>query len=340
MVPAALGESARAPLAQPDAVPPAGPLTTSTGSRGRRHGPAARAKRSRSEGDPAHGSAPRVPGKVYAPMAIRKLLVANRGEIALRVFRACRELGIGTVAVAAPDDARLAARALGRRDGRDRLATSTPPSTCARRAKPGADAVHPGYGFLAENADFAEAVEAAGLTWVGPPPDAIRAGGDKLAAKRVAPRGGRAGRPAGHGGRARLPAARQGRGGRRRARHARRARGRTSSTRRSRPRGARRRRPSATTRSSSSATSSGRGTSRSSCSRTRTATVVALGERECSVQRRHQKVLEEAPSPALDPALRARMSEAAVAFARAIGYRSAGTAEFVLDAAATSSSSS
>ena len=100
---------------------------------------------------------------------------------------------------------------------------------------------------------------------------------------------------------------------------------------RSTRRGARRRRRSATTACSPSATSSGRGTSRSSCSATQHGNVVALGERDCSIQRRHQKVLEESPSPAVDPALRAAMSDAAVRFARAIGYTSAGTAEFMLD---------
>jgi acetyl/propionyl-CoA carboxylase alpha subunit len=116
---------------------------------------------------------------------VEKVLVANRGEIAVRVFRAARELGLGTVAVVAPDDAgslhaRSAAETVEIRSYLDqeehiRAALQT-----------GADAIHPGYGFLAENGDFAAAVDAAGLTWIGPPADALRAGGDKLAAKRIA----------------------------------------------------------------------------------------------------------------------------------------------------------
>ena len=167
----------------------------------------------------------------------------------------------------------------------------------------GADAIHPGYGFLAESADFAEAVEAAGLTWVGPPPAALRAGGDKLESKRIAPpRACRSCRRDTRG--ARLPAARQGGGGRRRARHARRPRA-GGARGRARGRAPRGEAAFGDDRSSASATSSARGTSRSSCSPTAHGTVVALGERECSVQRRHQKVLEESPSPALDADLRA-----------------------------------
>ena len=114
-----------------------------------------------------------------------KLLVANRGEIALRVFRSCRELGIGTVAVVAPDDKNsLHARAA---DETVEIASYLFSEEHIRAAKQtGADAIHPGYGFLAENADFAEAVNAAELLWIGPPPDALRAGGDKLEAKRIA----------------------------------------------------------------------------------------------------------------------------------------------------------
>ena len=194
----------------------------------------------------------------------------------------------------------------------------------------GADAIHPGYGFLAENADFAEAVEAAGLVFVGPSAEALRLGGDKLEAKRIAREAGVPVLPTGEPDEVGFPLDRQGGRRRRRARDAGRARARPSSRRRSRPPSARRRRRSATTASSASATSSGRATSRSSCSATATAACIALGERECSIQRRHQKVLEESPSPALDAGAAREMSEAAVRVRRAIGYRSAGTAEFML----------
>ena len=264
-------------------------------------------------------------------MTIRKLLVANRGEIAARVFRTCRELGIATVAVAAPDDrGALHARAA---DETVEIASlpRTPRSTSAPRSESGADAIHPGYGFLAESADFAEAVERRRARLRRP--DAGGAARRRRQARGEADRarGRRAGRAAGRAGGGRLPADRS-----RPRRAAAGAACASCAIRRELDGGARgraarggggvRRRHA----SSASATSSGRATSRSSCSATRTAPCVALGERECSVQRRHQKVLEESPSPALDPALRAAMSDAAVAFARAIGYSSAGTAEFML----------
>jgi len=112
---------------------------------------------------------------------MRRLLVANRGEIALRIFRACRSLGVETVAVVAPDDAgSLHARSA---DAAVAVASYLDAAEHVRAAREaGADAVHPGYGFLAESAELAETVLAAGLTWVGPPPAALRAGGDKLAA--------------------------------------------------------------------------------------------------------------------------------------------------------------
>jgi len=261
-------------------------------------------------------------------VTIRKLLVANRGEIALRVFRACRELGISTVAVVAPDDrGSLHARSA---DETVEIAGYLDAEEHVRAARAsGADAIHPGYGFLAENGDFAEAVESAGLTWVGPSPEALRLGGDKLAAKEVAREAGvpvvPAGEPEAIGFPLVLKAAAGGGG-----------------------RGMRVVRApneleeafAAARREAEAAFGDTRVFAERYVERPRhveiqllgdaDGAVVSLGERECSVQRRHQKVLEESPSPALNPALRARMSATAEAFARAIGYRSAGTAEFML----------
>src|SRR4051812_68642 len=116
---------------------------------------------------------------------MRRLLVANRGEIALRIFRACGAEGIETVAVAAPDDrGSLHAESA---DALVEISSYLDPAEHVRAAREaGADAVHPGYGFLSESAELAEAVLEAGLIWVGPPPAAPRGGGDKLAAKGTA----------------------------------------------------------------------------------------------------------------------------------------------------------
>jgi acetyl/propionyl-CoA carboxylase alpha subunit len=259
---------------------------------------------------------------------IRKLLVANRGEIALRVFRACHELGIATVAVVAADDRNsLHARSA---DETVEIASYLEPAEHIRAAREaGADAIHPGYGFLAENADFATAVGRAGLVWVGPPPEALRAGGDKLAAKEIARR---AGVPVVEEGDPRelgypvLVKAAAGGGGR--------------GMRIVRAPGELEDALAAARREAEASFGDDRVFCERYVERPRhveiqlvadgQGNVLALGERECSVQRRHQKVLEEAPSPALDADLRARMSDAAVAFARAIGYASAGTAEFML----------
>jgi acetyl/propionyl-CoA carboxylase alpha subunit len=261
-------------------------------------------------------------------MALEKLLVANRGEIALRVFRACREHGIGAVAVVAPDDrSSLHARSA---DETVEISSYLHSEEHIRAAKEtGADAIHPGYGFLAESPDFAAAVEAAGLTFVGPTPEALRLGGDKLEAKRIAQEAGVPVVPTGRPDEIGFPLivkAAAGGGGR----------------------GMRVvREPSeldealeAAKREAKTAFSDDRVFCERYVERPRhveiqllgdgQGMVVALGERECSIQRRHQKVLEESPSPALDPALRATMSDAAVRFATAIGYRSAGTAEFML----------
>ncbi len=262
-------------------------------------------------------------------MAIRKLLVANRGEIAVRIFRTCRELGIATVAVAAPDDrGALHARSAEETVEISAYLHSEEHVRAAREA--GADAIHPGYGFLAESADFAEAVEAAGLTWVGPPPEALRQGGDKLAAKRIAAGAGVPVVPSGEPDAIGFPLlvkAAAGGGGR--------------GMRVVREPDELEEALAAAAREAEAAFGDGTVFCERYVERPRHVeiqlladthgTVLALGERDCSVQRRHQKVLEESPSPALDPELRAAMSEAAVAFAKAIGYASAGTAEFMLD---------
>src|SRR3989442_3410817 len=261
--------------------------------------------------------------------AVRRLLVANRGEIALRVFRTCRELGIETVAVVAPDDGwSLHARAA---DETVEVASYLDPAEHVRAARhSGADAIHPGYGFLAERPDFAEAVEAAELVFVGPPPAALRAAGDKLEAQRIARAAGvpvvEAGSPEELGFPLLVKAAAGGGG-----------RGMRVVRSREELEGA----LEAARREAQAAFGDGAVFCERYVERPRHVEiqlladehgqVLSLGERECSVQRRHQKVLEEAPSPALDAGLRERMSEAAIAFGRAIGYRSAGTVEFMLD---------
>ena len=262
-------------------------------------------------------------------MSIRKLLVANRGEIAVRVFRTCRDLGIATVAVVAPDDTgSLHARSA---DDVVDIAGYLGSEEHIRAARSvGADAIHPGYGFLAERGDFAEAVEAAGLTWIGPSPEALRRGGDKIEAKRTARDVGVPVLPDGDPrdlGFPLLVKAAAGGGGR----------------------GMRIVRSQADLDEALAAAEheavGAFGDGALYCERylerprhvevqllaDAHGTVVAVGERDCSVQRRHQKVLEESPAPSLDARLRARMLDAAVAFGEAVGYRSAGTVEFVVD---------
>jgi acetyl/propionyl-CoA carboxylase alpha subunit len=262
-------------------------------------------------------------------MAIRRLLVANRGEIAVRIFRTCRDLGIGTVAVAPPDDrGALHARVA---DETVEISSYLHSEEHIRAAKSaGADAIHPGYGFLAESPDFAEAVGAAGLTWVGPPPEALRLGGDKLAAKRIAAEAGVPVVPTGEAAELGFPLvvkAAAGGGGR--------------GMRVVREPAMLEEALAAAAREAEAAFGDGTVFCERYLERPRHVeiqlladthgTVLALGERDCSVQRRHQKVLEESPSPALDPELRAAIADAAVAFAQAIGYVSAGTAEFMLE---------
>ncbi len=278
---------------------------------------------------------------------MKRLLIANRGEIARRIIRTARRMGIATVAVCSDADrdalhAREAdvAVALGGTASADSYLRIDKLIAAARAS--GADAVHPGYGFLSENAHFAQAVIDAGLTWVGPPPAAIHALGSKSAAKAVALRQGvpvlpgyfgadqaeatfaaeaqRIGYPvmvkavAGGGGRGmrlvhsadQLPAA---------------------------------------LKSARSEAQAGFGNGDLLIERAlltpRHVEVqvfadaqghcIHLGERDCSVQRRHQKIIEESPSPAVSPELRAELGRCAVALAQGAGYVGAGTVEFLLD---------
>jgi len=280
------------------------------------------------------------------------VLVANRGEIALRVIRACRELGIRSVAVyseadrAAPHvEAADEAYPLGPAPAAESYLRIPKLLEVARGS--GADAVHPGYGFLAESAAFARAVEAAGLVWIGPPPEAIERVGDKAQARALARRAGVPVVPgadaADAGGEASsdpeaiaaqaralgfpvlLKAAAGGGGkGMRLVRD-----------------------PEALPEAIAAAQREAQGAfgdPRLLVERflhparhvevqilgDAHGRVIALGERECSLQRRHQKIVEEAPSPAVSEGLRARMEEAAVRLAEAVGYRNAGTVEFLL----------
>ncbi len=283
-----------------------------------------------------------------APIPFTKILVANRGEIACRVMRTCRRLGIRTVAVHSDADA----DALHVREADEAVRIGPAPSAESYlRAeaiveacrKTGAQAVHPGYGFLSENAAFAAALEAAGIVFIGPTMSAVAAMGDKIESKKLAQKAGvnmvpghlaaiadaeeavtiarKVGYPV-------MIKASAGGGGK----------------------GMRIAHDDAETREGfRSATSE----ARSSFGDERVfiekfieqprhieiqvlgdahGNVIHLGERECSIQRRHQKVIEEAPSPFLDARTRAAMGAQAVALAKAVDYRSAGTVEFIVDA--------
>jgi acetyl-CoA carboxylase biotin carboxylase subunit len=277
----------------------------------------------------------------------KKVLIANRGEIALRVIRACREMGLASVAVYSTADA----DALHVKFADQAVCIGPPPSQKSYLNVPmiisaaevtGADAVHPGYGFLSENADFAEVCRKCGLTWIGPPADAMRLMGDKIRARAAMSAAGvptlpgssglhdevqlleaaeRIGFPvilkasAGGGGRGMKIVWEKGK--------------------------------------LLEAWAMGRTEAQAAfgnpemymeryCQKPRhiEIQVVAdkhghythLGERECSIQRRHQKVLEESPSAALDEDTRAKLTEASVRAIAAIGYTNVGTMEYLLDA--------
>jgi acetyl/propionyl-CoA carboxylase alpha subunit len=280
---------------------------------------------------------------------IKKLLVANRGEIASRVFRTCRAMDIATVAVYSDADAGLPF--VTDADEAVHLPGSTPAETYLRgdllidaARRTGADAVHPGYGFLSENAGFARQCADAGLTFVGPTPAAIDAMGSKTAAKQLMrdagvpvlpgavfesePDAGQLSAAAAEIGYPVLVKAAFGGGGR----------------------GMRivvgeaelAEAVASAQREAASAFGNGTVFLERFVSSPRhievqivgdqAGTVVHLFERECSIQRRYQKIIEEAPSPVVDDALRAQLCQAAVTAGQAIGYVGAGTVEFVLDA--------
>ena len=280
-------------------------------------------------------------------MPIGKLLIANRGEIALRILRSCRELGISTVAVHSTVDrnalhVQLADEAVCVGEAPSSRSYLNIPNILAAATSRGADAIHPGYGFLAESAAFAEICRDHGLTFVGPSPEAILAMGDKSTAKRTMQKVGVPTIPGSEGllesaeaaaalaqsmGFPVMIKATAGGGGR-----------------------GMRLVPSADQLEALFKAAQGEAEAafgnpglymekfidrprhvEVQVLADRFGNVVHLGERDCSIQRRHQKLLEEAPSPGLDPVVRARMGEAAAAAARTIGYEGAGTVEFLLD---------
>src|SRR5881296_2181614 len=281
-------------------------------------------------------------------MKIKKLLVANRGEIAVRVLRACREMGIATVAVYSEADREAPhvqmadeAYALGAAPATESYLVVDRLVQTARRA--GADAVHPGYGFLSENPAFAESCTAAGLTFVGPPAAAMRRMGSKTAARALARELGvamvpgtleavasdadaaRAAREIGYP--VMLKAAMGGGGkGMRLVRRA-----------EDLPEALRAARAEAAAAFGDAAVYLERAIAEPRHIEIQVLAdahgeVIHLGERECSIQRRHQKLVEECPSPFVDAAMRERMGQAACRIAKAAGYVSAGTVEFLVDA--------
>jgi acetyl-CoA carboxylase biotin carboxylase subunit len=282
-------------------------------------------------------------------VTIRKILIANRGEIAVRVARTCREMGIATVAIFSDADR----AALHVRSCDEAVRVGPPPSresylaienVIAAARRTGADAIHPGYGFLSENPAFARACRDAAITFIGPPPEAMEEMGEKTRARRKAsdagvpivpglkepiPQGGEeeAKRYAQQIGYPIMLKAAAGGGGKgmRLVEHPKDFDGALATAQRE----------------ASSAFGDARVYIEKAVTRPRHVEIqvfadqhqscIWLGERECSVQRRHQKVIEETPSAIVTPELRARMGEVAVRAASAVGYVGAGTCEFLVD---------
>ncbi|HEX9942894.1 MAG TPA: acetyl-CoA carboxylase biotin carboxylase subunit [Thermoanaerobaculia bacterium] len=277
----------------------------------------------------------------------KKILIANRGEIALRIIQACKELGIQTVAVYSTADRDSLHVTYADED----VCIGPPPSKASylnissilsAAEITGADAIHPGYGFLAENAHFAEVLAECKMAWIGPRPEVIRLMGDKAKARQTAQAAGvpvlpgsrepledaeQAARLAAEVGYPVILKAAAGGGGRgMRIVHAEGDLAGQFSTARE---------------EAEKAFGDGSVYLEKYLMEPRHiefqvfgdhhGTVIHLGERECSIQRRHQKLIEESPSPALTPELRAEMGEAAVRLCEAVGYENAGTIEFLLD---------
>jgi acetyl-CoA carboxylase biotin carboxylase subunit len=277
----------------------------------------------------------------------RKILVANRGEIALRVIRACRELGIASGAVYSEADS----ESLHLRAADETICIGPPPSSksyldqerileAARQS--GADAIHPGYGYLAENGDFADSCERQGIAFIGPTPDCLRLTGDKLAAKKTMQS-------------ASVPVVPSSRGAVRTIEEAEdfaRTTGYPVMIKASAGGGGRGIRVCRDGSMLREELSVARAEARAAFGNEeiyvekyissprhvefqvladRFGNIAHLGERECSVQRRFQKLIEESPSPTLSQQLRQQMGEAAIRAMKAVGYRNAGTVEFLLD---------
>jgi acetyl/propionyl-CoA carboxylase alpha subunit len=258
--------------------------------------------------------------------SISKLLVANRGEIALRIIRSARVVGLATVAVYSEADADAVhvaaadqARLIGPAEASQSYLNIAAIIEAAHAT--GADAIHPGYGFLSERPEFARAVEEAGIVFVGPPANVMAALGDKVAARRLAAGAGVAVVPG-------LEAVDE-RGAQEFA------------ARVGFPQAGLAEALAAAAREAKAAFGDGRVFLEKYLAHPRHVEVqvladwhggvVALGERDCSIQRRHQKIIEESPAPGLDDGLQARMVEAALKVARIAGYRNAGTMEFLVD---------
>ncbi|MGC5394133.1 acetyl/propionyl/methylcrotonyl-CoA carboxylase subunit alpha [Streptomyces sp. DT20] len=282
---------------------------------------------------------------------MRKVLIANRGEIAVRVARACRDAGIGSVAVYAdPDRDALHVRAA---DEAFALGGDTPAASYLDMAKvlraaadSGADAIHPGYGFLSENAEFAQAVLDAGLTWIGPPPQAIRDLGDKVAARHIAQRAGAplvAGTPDPVSGSAEVVAFAEENGLPIAIKAAFGGGGRGLKVARTLEEI-----PELYDSAVREAVAAfGRGECfveryldkprhvETQCLADTHGNVVVVSTRDCSLQRRHQKLVEEAPAPFLSEAQNAQLYAASKAILKEAGYVGAGTVEFLVGADGT-----